>query len=87
MIWGADRKELPYFLQPENHMVFDKSINNQEVGIMCNIDIDASNKEKIIKELDLCGINEKFIYPGLDGIGKYVKKKFSTKRNLSDWGI
>ena len=26
----------------------------------------------------MCGVNEKFIYPGLDGIGKYIRTKYSV---------
>lgn len=33
------------------------------------------NKEKILKDLDILGINEKFIYNDLDSIAKYIKRK------------
>ena len=38
-------------------------------------------KEKILKQLALCGINEKYIYPGIDGIGRYINKKYLFKGN------
>ncbi|MGL4451789.1 MAG: FRG domain-containing protein [Sarcina sp.] len=33
------------------------------------------NKDKILKELDMLGINEKFIYNDFDSIAKYIKRK------------
>ncbi|PFJ93350.1 FRG domain-containing protein [Bacillus cereus] len=35
----------------------------------------VNNKEKILKELDFMGINEKFIYGGYDHIASYIRKK------------
>lgn len=35
-----------------------------------------NNKEKILKELDFMGINEKFIYGGYDHIASYIRRKF-----------
>lgn len=35
-----------------------------------------NNKEKILKELDFIGINEKFIYGDYDNIAKYITKKY-----------
>ncbi|UNP84850.1 FRG domain-containing protein [Bacillus mycoides] len=35
-----------------------------------------NNKEKILRELDFIGINEKFIYGDYDNIAKYIKRKF-----------
>lgn len=35
-----------------------------------------NNKEKILKELDFIGINEKFIYGDYDNIASYIKRKF-----------
>ena len=43
--------------------------------------IKCVNKEKILKQLALCGINEKYIYPGIDGIGRYINKKYLFKGN------
>lgn len=30
----------------------------------------------MLNQLNLCGINEKFIYPGMDGIGRYINQAF-----------
>ena len=34
------------------------------------------NKEKILKELDFLGINDKFIYGDYDSIARYIKQKY-----------
>lgn len=49
------------------------SLNNENYKEMLGkLIIKASAKSKIIKELNVLGINEKLIYPGLDGIGRYI---------------
>ncbi|HFJ9281513.1 TPA: FRG domain-containing protein [Bacillus cereus] len=35
-----------------------------------------NNKEKILRELDFMGINEKFVYGGYDHIASYIRNKF-----------
>lgn len=35
-----------------------------------------NNKEKILKELDFMGINEKFVYGSYDHIASYIRRKF-----------
>ena len=36
----------------------------------------VENKERILRELDFMGINEKFIYGDYDNIAKYIKRKY-----------
>ena len=40
------------------------------MGIVYDIDV------KILEELDLMGINEKFIYGDFDSIARYIKNKY-----------
>lgn len=77
MVWGNKRDDFLKFVKPENYMIWDKNADNKEKSFICKIVIKCTTKQKIIRELDLCGINEKVIYPGLDGIGKHVKHKYS----------
>lgn len=78
MLWGKKRDAFLEFVKPENYMVWDIDVNNKEKALICKIVIKSSMKSKIIRELDLCGVNEKFIFPGLDGIGKYIKRKYTN---------
>lgn len=36
----------------------------------------ADRKQSILRELDTVGINEKTLFPGLDGIGRYIERKY-----------
>lgn len=78
MIWGANRNPLTNLINSHEFMV-DKDVTNQEYGIICSIDIPANMKHELIEQLNLCGINEKFIYPGIDGIGRYINRKYSYR--------
>ena len=57
-------------------------VNNAENGLVCSVSIPAAQKKGLLNALDLCGVNEKFIYPGLDGIGKYINKKYSSRQTV-----
>lgn len=48
--------------------------------------IQEGKKKEILKQLDHLGINENSIYSDLDGLGNYLKRKYSTKyrENSSD---
>lgn len=77
MLWGARRQELTYFMQPNYWMSNENNPNNKETGIIYQICIPGNKKAELIEQLNLCGINEKNIYPGLDGVGRFIKKKYS----------
>lgn len=79
MLWGADRRKLTDFMQPRFYMTDKDQVENKDTGVICNILIPNSKKHEILEQLNLCGVNEKFIYPGLDGVGRYIKKKYSSK--------
>lgn len=78
MIWGANHNDFLSFVNEDQYMVLDGEIANETKGFINKVEIRAEHKKNIIKELSLCGVNEKFIYPGLDGIGKYVRSKYKT---------
>lgn len=78
MLWGGDRAELTSFMKPEFFMVDQDTKDNAATGILCSVQIHSNKKQEILRQLDACGINEKFIYPGLDGIGRYIAEKYSS---------
>ena len=82
MLWGADRRPLECFMMP-NDYISDENVQNSTCGIIGKIQIKHEDKEKILKQLALCGINEKYIYPGIDGIGRYINKKYLFKNSNS----
>lgn len=80
MLWGADRRPLEQFMVPDDYIV-DENVQNSACGVIGKIQIKHEDKEKILRQLALCGINEKYIYPGIDGIGRYINKKYLFKSN------
>lgn len=79
MIWASRRREFTDFMQPENYMKIDGVIENLEKGILFQIRIPSTEKKHILTQLELFGVNEKFIYPGLDGVGKYINRKYASE--------
>lgn len=59
--------------------MLDENVDNQRNGILAKIIIPSNKKSEVLEQLNLCGVNEKTIYPGLDGIGRYVREKYSAK--------
>lgn len=80
MLWAAKRGELTDMIPDDCYMNIDESVTNVQSGILCHIIIPSQDKEKLLKQLDMCGINEKFIYPGIEGIGHYIRTKYSSKK-------
>lgn len=76
MLWGADRSPLTENIAANEYMSTGV-IDNSQTGLICSISIPAAFKEKLLHDLNMCGVNEKFIYPGLDGVGRYINKKYS----------
>lgn len=79
MIWGAKRQPLTTFFTNDDYMVENQPVNS-EYGIICHVDISAKHKNQLLEQLDSLGINEKFVYPGIDGIGRYIRKKYSSNK-------
>lgn len=65
MMWGTKRGAL------------NKVIGNQEV--LYPITVESSCKSIILKKLDLLGINEASVFPGLNGIGLHIKRIYPFK--------
>lgn len=59
---------------------YDESTYNTHIvsqqRVWPDIIIVVENKEKVLKELDFMGINEKFIYGDYDSIATYIRKRY-----------
>lgn len=79
MIWGSRRCALTEMISQNDYMNFDDNevITSDSPGFLCALEIDSKAKQELLEQLDMLGINEKFIYPGLEGIGKTIAKKYS----------
>jgi len=84
MVWGNKKNPLEELIPEQNRMLqtnLDKSGIRfygplKEKGILLKLIIDHSQKPEILHQLDILGINEKTLFPRLDGIGKYVERKY-----------
>lgn len=79
LLWGEDQSALEDMIKPDNEMQLDTGMNvgfiNDE-HFLGKIIVPTECKQGIMKELDLLNINEKSIFPGLDGIGIYLNKYY-----------
>ncbi len=86
MLWGHNHSSLEDLAGEQNWMkLFPDGITYSVVNdkrFLSKIIIPADCKHSIMKELDLLNINEKGIFPGLDGLGRYINKYY--KNNPDD---
>lgn len=77
MLWGSKTNDLVQMMKKGHFMTTGRKISNRREGLICPIIIPHDYKKSILKQLDMCGINEKTIYPGIEGIGRYIRSKNS----------
>ena len=76
MIWGTQRKPLEYLLNseetkmdlPEKENGIRAYGTHEITALLFRFIVLADRKQSILHELDTVGINEKNLFPGLDGI-------------------
>lgn len=71
LVWGCDKSPFETLADPSGNM-----LNNESGAFFAKIKIDAKSKVKLLYELSFLGINEKKLFPGLDGIGKYISEYY-----------
>lgn len=84
MVWGSDNKPLDIVLSEAMHTLHSNQISqglrisstSQGDEVFFKFQILKGSKQKILRELDHCGINEKTLFPGVDGIGRYIEMKY-----------
>ena len=55
--------------------------------LMYKLIIRRQKKKRIIRELDMLGINEMSLFPGLDGVGRYMRNKYLLNENEAKQSI
>ncbi|MDL2218201.1 FRG domain-containing protein [Christensenellaceae bacterium OttesenSCG-928-M15] len=78
LIWGSVRAPFEELAGPYGSM-----LDGEEEAFFCKLKIDASKKMELLRELSFLGVNEKKLFPGLDGIGKYVAQYY--RRTKEDY--
>ena len=84
MVWGNKKEPLEKLIPRENRMNYSNLNRDgvrrfnilQEQGVLLKLPIHNDRKQQIMRQLDMLGINEKTLFPGLDGIGRYIERKF-----------
>ncbi|MCL2528788.1 MAG: FRG domain-containing protein [Coriobacteriia bacterium] len=78
LIWGRQHEPLESIADASNLMQLNgmRSDDNGDQRFLARIIIPAPKKRSIMKELDVLGVNEKLVFPGLDGIGRYIEKHY-----------
>lgn len=73
LLWGNVPFCLERSLQHKDYVDLD---NYNEDSFVLRIKISSKDKKRILEQLDKVGINEKTLFPGLDGVGKYINSHF-----------
>ena len=84
MVWGAKQESLEKMLFSEQYQMNlpeqDDGVRffgvSQQEDFYFKFCIGAIHKQVLLHELDVVGINEKTLFPGLDGIGRYVERQY-----------
>lgn len=89
MVWGAKEEPFEKMFADEKYkmQIQDKSTGimvfgeAQQVEFLFEFTIHSDRKQRLLRELDTVGINEKTLFPGLDGIGRYIERRYRFDYN------
>jgi hypothetical protein len=85
MAWGTNDSSLEDILKDVKVKCKIRSkdkINRREIEsiadckVLFKVKIDKFKKQSILRELDMLGVNEKTLFPGLDGLGRYIERRY-----------
>jgi len=84
MVWGREICKLDVLLSKKNRILRSNKERSGERGYSLSQEnqiaykflISNCSKQQILRELDHCGINEKTLFPCVDGIGRYIEMKY-----------
>ena len=87
LLWGNNPRALEQMTSEDNLMYFQHGIRLEiidEQRFLAKVVIAENAKKVILRELDLLGINEKVLFPGLDSIGRYVDEYYRDTTEKHD---
>lgn len=83
MVWGKEEKPFDDFFNENHELRSNESCSGcrsyysgQNEEIIFKFSIGKFCKQSLLRELESCGISEKTLFPGLDGIGRYIEMKY-----------
>ena len=77
LLWGDTPVSLERMLCVDDYISRDFSNQNAFAKRLC---IPSNKKVGLLNDLDMLGINEKSLFPGLDGVGKYINNHFTIEK-------
>lgn len=89
MVWGNNEESFESMVNAEKYMMDLPETDDgersygaaQEEQFIFKFFIYADRKQPILHQLNTVGINEKTLFPGLDGIGRYVERQYRFDYN------
>ena len=89
MVWGTREEALEKMFEEDryymNYLEKDEGARTygyaSQQAILFKVHIPADRKQHLLRELNMVGINEKSLFPGLDGIGRYVERRYRFDYN------
>lgn len=78
LLLGLDTDQPDYFIKNTFNLK-DQLVKDFGDGIPRSLIVPQENKQSILKELDIIGINESFVYPELEHQTSYIKNKHNIK--------
>ncbi len=83
MFWGTRQEALEEMIPQRNYLVIQNPDNgeyfnygNQNQEVILKLMVRKQVKQGILRQLENVGVNYKTLFPGLDGIGKYIEHKY-----------
>lgn len=72
LLWPDDWQDLDDRIKKDNWMTIkEPEPKIKSYRFAYKVIIPKNKKETLLKELDMVGVNDKMLFPGLDGIGRY----------------
>ena len=83
MVWGNRLDPFESIFEDETCYMRTSQINLSEYfsqqSFLFKFIVPKEQKQQLLCELDSVGINEKTLFPGLDGVGRYVNRIFNNR--------
>ncbi len=90
LAWGSKQESFEEMFSEEKYQMdisddtnHRKYGNHEQEAFLFSFLINSDRKPFLLRELDTVGINEKSLFPGLDGIGRYVERKYYTEKDAA----
>lgn len=81
MMWAGLKDPLDALFTDTKYWISKDNESNISTGIIGRFVIPYQSKSIILRQLDASGINEKTLYRGLDGVGRYLSNKYKVSGN------